>query len=128
MSKDKSYVEATEFVEYWFGQANSMPKSDTEQVAVRAALDQNPQLVQTVKRQLKLLLADPSFPAWAKRVRYTDDHEEVRQWVVKVIRGLTAGLRLRDQTGRIESSRPFEPPTTSRRRGWPERTRRRRDP
>ena len=129
---EKEFADATEFLDYWFSQACPLEgRHPTEVIAARAALDQSPQLVQTVRRQLKRLLADDRFPAWARLVRRTMTEAEVRRWLVEVIRGLTAGLKIRNTTGRVESSAPFDlslPPAT-RRRGWRERRdQRRRDP
>ena len=131
MSRDpieRAYPETTEFLDYWFGQAHPVPSRDPEEIAVRAALDQQPQLIQRVRRELKLLLKDPAFVAWVMRQRILGDEAEAVRWVVQIIRGLTEGLRMRDTTGRVELGRPVQLPseTADRRHGWRERKSQRR--
>jgi hypothetical protein len=109
MTLAEDYPTATEFLMFWYA-ARPLELRQPEQVAVRAALDLQPQIVQRVRRELKLLLAEPRFDAaWLRRTAnwVQGDEEQARRWVVRVIGGLTKGSRIRNQTGRVERHEPF---------------------
>ena len=98
---EKEYPEAYEFLAYWYGAREDDPPLRAEEIAKAAALDQSPQLIQDVKRELKRLLVDRRLTAAtietvANWVQKNDG--AARAWVAKVVAGLTEGERLRQNS------------------------------